>query len=206
MATKTTTIRLPVDLYKRAKKLAWQLNRTFSSVVADGLWDKVTQLEKRLREESDDKSRDEDDKREKRRRAIRGEPPPVAAGASINEESEKEPEGEDTPAIEDEDALYAHHAQKIVEAYDDAVERRLRAREGIRAICEAQPLTAEVLVVERRLHDCVMRLRSGGVALPKRAAPPPPKSDEPSILEKMFRFATQTGPQPSNENKEENDE
>lgn len=203
MATQTTTIRLPVDLYKRTKKLSVRLNKTMSTIIADGLWNEVTQLEKRLREESDDKSRDEDDKREKRRRAIRGDAPLVTAEASTDEEPEKEPEGEDSAAIESEDTLYLHHAQKIVEAYGDPVERRLRAREGIHAICEAQPLTAEVLVVERRLHDWVTRLRSGDAALPKKAAPTPPKSGEPSILEKMFRYVAQS--EPNAEDKEESE-
>jgi predicted DNA-binding protein len=205
LATQTTTIRLPVDLYKRTKKLAGRLNKTMSTIIADGLWNEVAQLEKRLREESDDKSRDEDDKREKRRRAIRGDAP-LASEAPTSEEPEDESEGEDAPAIEDEDALYAHHAQKIVEAYGDPVERRLLAREGIRAICEAQPLTAEVLVVERRLHDWVTKLRSGDVAPPKKAAPAPPRPGEPSILEKMFRYVVQpAAAETGSEDKEESE-
>lgn len=192
MSAQTTTIRIPSDLYKRVKRLAARVNKTMSTIFADGARTECTIIEQQLRAEEGDKERAEREARERRRRTIRGEirgeTSPDTAANPASDSTPVEP----SPVDEQEDALYLRHAKKIVAAIDnpDPAERRLAAHEAIRAICAARPLTSDPIAVENELHRRVNALMSP--PRPQQPAPPsPPKKEgeQPSFFEKFLRFA-----------------
>jgi hypothetical protein len=159
LATQITTVRLPLDLYKRAKKICEKLNKGMSALLTDGLLEKVEELEKRLYSSADMQRAVEERERERRRKALTlSEPAPLADSAPAVDKVK--PPDEDASVLDPPDALYREHAEKIFAVYDDVTERRIVAQEAIRAICDERPLTSDPITVERRLHKMVTRLRA----------------------------------------------
>lgn len=199
MALKTTTIRLPEDLLTRSKALAKRMDIDLIDLIRDGLWDKVTQIEGRLRAEADQKARDADSKQERRRLAVR-----LDDNAALAPKLDVEIESKNEPV----DPLYIRHAENIVRVYDDVSERRLAALTAIKDICEHNPLTSDALDVERKLHRVVEKMRAEpaststiGTPLTRIAKPvqtqaqiPVAAVPMPGIFEKLFNFAIGNAP------------
>lgn len=185
MSTFATTIKLPKDLHARAKTLAKRTGMSLIDLIRDGLWDKVTQLEERLRIEEEKKNRDRSQKRLSVR-LVENEILAPQFEPIVGEESEKPKE------LDEDDRIYRQHAEKIVTVYDNVSERRLTALAAIKDICDHRPLTADPFAVERRLHEIVEKIRNEKPNLsrtpltdvdPTELAIP---SKEPTMLERML--------------------
>lgn len=159
--------------------MAKRLNADLSDLMRDGLWNHLTALENRLREESAVAQRDEDARRERRKSALRLEN--SEALAPVDEESREKPT--------ETDPLYLKHAETVVQVYDSVTERRIAAKTAVRAICDMRPLTSDPVEVERDLQRVVDRLladKPRRQATAVKAAPIPEDSSQTErLLDKL---------------------
>jgi hypothetical protein len=162
-SVQSTTINLPQGLHTRAKALAKKLHMGLSDLIRDGLWDKCSALEERLRNE--ERLRHETEQRDKKRRTVAL----VDASDLSPRETSLSPSNAPPKAHVDDDDLPEEVYQQYVEgifAVTDPVERRMAAQVAIKTIREYHPLTApDDCTIERRLNELL--------TVKMRESPPP---------------------------------
>ncbi len=190
-SVQATTINLPQGLHTRAKALAKKLHMGLSDLIRDGLWDKCTALEERLRNE--ERLRRETDQYDKKKRALAL----VEAGNLSPKETSLSPSNAPPKATVDDDLPNEVYQQYVEAIFDvtDPVERRMAAQLAIRTIREYYPLTApDDHTLERRLNELLtvkMRETPPPVAPPVQSPSTPSANGETpnegvSLLKRVF--------------------
>lgn len=167
---KPFTLRLPVDLLKRAHSLAKRHTMTVTQIVRDGFTTHVEQLETKEREEKERKARDLDEKRKARGIRNIGESPMAPRKRDLAPQSNSDDATDDeiaTSPSESATDLYEQHARLIFEAVEQPTECRIRTDEAIRSIKNYSPLThpGDSAILEK-LERVVVRLRAARVPVP----------------------------------------
>lgn len=178
-------VAIPEALHRRARSTSKRHRIAVAQLIREGLTEKLDRIEEKERFDRAREQQEQKSKTEKRRKGVR-----------IDDESLRpsvldEERGGDDPA-EPIDPLYFHHAELIARAYGNPSERRIAALTGVKAICDARPLTSDPLEVERRLADVVKKVRaemSADAGEPRAPAHPPapkPEPARPGFIERLL--------------------
>lgn len=180
---------VPRPLRDRAERVSKRLRMAVAQIVREGLDERVSFYEKKIAAEDEQELRAREERRAGRRtlRSLGERPLAPAATSELAPEPLAPVAFEAAPGADALEALYRHHAARILEVMDkDAAEKRLRVMEAIAAVKREQPLRYPPDgVILSHLETFIVELRAAAAPAPP-LTPPAPSELPMTPTERIF--------------------